>query len=368
MRILLLSTGGSIGGEETFTRNLALTLMGKGHYVEMAVGGKIQKDDVIKNGIIVADIDVTSRNPIGIIKAAKNLTEYVNKHHIDIVHAQAIGPALMGIVAKKLFKCHTPWIWHNHGITEFSYKFVVRRLNSLDKIIANSDYVSEQLKGHGVTPSVIQRIHNGINTKEFSVSDDKVLSIKESIRTEFGIPKDSFVVIYVGRLSPEKGVEVLLNGFEKLHSKNNNIRCLIVGNGPQKNELISMIQNFTSKENVIFAGFRKDIRDLVATSNILVLPSHIETFSLTTLQAFATGTVCVCSDVGGTPEQILDKFNGRLFQDNDFNQLASILEELSSQKQEIEYLKANAKELSDSYLNIDRMALEIENLYNKLIK
>lgn len=51
MRILLLSTGGKIGGEETFTRNLALGLIERGHYVEMAVGGPVQREDAEKAGL-----------------------------------------------------------------------------------------------------------------------------------------------------------------------------------------------------------------------------------------------------------------------------------------------------------------------------
>ena len=51
MRILLLSTGGKIGGEETFTRNLALGLIERGHYVEMAVGGPVQREDAEKQGL-----------------------------------------------------------------------------------------------------------------------------------------------------------------------------------------------------------------------------------------------------------------------------------------------------------------------------
>ena len=63
MRILLLSTGGKIGGEETFTRNLALGLIERGHYVEMAVGGPVQREDAEKAGIRITEIDITGRSP-----------------------------------------------------------------------------------------------------------------------------------------------------------------------------------------------------------------------------------------------------------------------------------------------------------------
>ena len=98
------------------------------------------------------------------------------------------------------------------------------------------------------------------------------------------------------------------------------------------------------------------------------MPSHIETFSLTTLQAFATGTPCIASDVGGTPEQVLDKFNGLLFKDNDSGELSEKLQLLLANDDLHDYLVRNAKKLSASYLNTDRMTRDIENIYVKLIK
>jgi len=98
-----------------------------------------------------------------------------------------------------------------------------------------------------------------------------------------------------------------------------------------------------------------------------VLPSHIETFSLSILQAFAAGTPCVASDVGGTPEQILPRLNGLLFQDNDSTELASRLNEILNDEEFRCYLTHNAIALSHSYLNDNRMIGDIENLYGRLI-
>lgn len=368
MKILLLSTGGKIGGEETFTLNLARELMTGGHNVEVAYGGEIQRQNLEKNGISVCPVDITSRSAFGIIKAAKKLAHYAADRHFDVVHAQAIGPALMGLMAKRLYKCRVPWIWHNHGITDFAYKHIVKHLNGLDLIIANSDYVKETLKGHGVKAEKIKRIHNGINYNDFKASEEEKITNRKSLCKEIGLRETDFLSIYVGRLSPEKGVEVFLEGFEKFFANNKNAQCILVGDGVQKNELLTQIDGYKSKNNIHLLGFRSDIRQLVSGCDALVLPSHIETFSLTTLQAFASGTVCVATDVGGTPEQILDKFSGILFPDNDVDALAGALQSLKDDREYSLYLADNARRLSENYLNAARMTADIVKVYNDLKK
>ena len=145
--------------------------------------------------------------------------------------------------------------------------------------------------------------------------------------------------------------------------------CLLYtsGDGVQREELQARINSYPCKEKIIFAGFRRDIKHLLAGSDVFVLPSHIETFSLSILQAFAAGTPCVASDVGGTPEQILPRLNGLLFQDNDSTELASRLNEILNDEEFRCYLTHNAIVLSHSYLNDNRMIGDIENLYGRLI-
>ena len=367
MRILLLSTGGKIGGEETFTRNLALALMQRGHYVEVCPGGQVQKDDLIARGINVCEIDITGRTPWAIFRSAKKLSQYVKVHNFQIVHAQAVGPALMGVYAKKFYKCRVPWIWHNHGITEFAYKYIVPRLDKLDLCISNSDYVYVMLRNHGISLGKSKRIHNGINYKSFEVSEQERIINRRNVQEEFGISSDDKMITYVGRLSPEKGVIHLLKAFEKEYADCKDISLLLVGDGVQRQEFETFASQSSAGVKMHFAGFRSDIKELLSASDLLVLPSLIETFSLTTLQAFAVGIPVVASDVGGTPEQILDDFSGRLFKSEDSDDLKEKLHGVLFSEEKSKRYVENAKALCVNYLNVDRMIDEIEEVYNKLI-
>lgn len=368
MKVLLLSTGARIGGEETFTRNLALALQKRGIDVRVCPGGPVQKEDLQKNGIDICEEDITGRSPLGLLKGAKTITKYVIDNGIDVVHSQAVGPAIMGVIAKKFYSSNVPWLWTNHGITDFAYNHIVKHLNSLDLVISNSDYVYVMLKNHGVHESRLKRIHNGINVSDFSVTKEEQKLYREMVEKEFGIKPDKKIVTYVGRLSPEKGVNVLLEAFQGLHNEKQDTVCLLIGDGVERKKYEEFVANTNCKDSYIFAGFRKDIKELLSASDILVLPSLIETFSLTTLQAFVAGATVVASDVGGTPEQVLPDFNGLLFKSLNVEDLKNKLVFVLENPDKAVSYKKHARELCENYLNEDRMTDEIVSAYTELIK
>ena len=368
MKVLLLSTGSRIGGEETFTRNLALALTQKGVDVIVCPGGEVQKEDLQKNGIKICDVDITGRKPWGLYKGAKGIAHYSKENNIDIIHAQAVGPAIMGVLAKRFCSCRTPWLWTNHGITDFAYSHIVKRLNSLDRIISNSDYVYVMLKSHGVSELKLKRIHNGINIESFTVSDSEKSQNRIKAEKEFNIPSNNKIITYVGRLSPEKGVNVLLESFIGVHGTIPNSTCLLIGDGPERGKYEDFVRNSNCKDSFVFAGFRKDIKELLSASDVLVLPSLIETFSLTTLQAFVARTAVIASDVGGTPEQVLPDFNGLLFKSLDVDDLKNKIIYMLNHPEKAEIYKSHARELCENYLNDDRMTNEIITTYTDLLK
>ena len=272
----------------------------------------------------------------------------------------------MGVVSKLFFNCKIPWIWHNHGITDFAYKWVVPLLNRLDLCISNSDYVYVMLRNHGVSIEKSKRIHNGIDIASFSVSNDEREQNRRQVKKEFSIPSEDRIITYVGRLSPEKGVIHLLKAFEKEFLVDKTISLLIIGDGVQRSSFEDYKQKSVSGNKIHFAGFRKDIKELLSASDVLVLPSLIETFSLTTLQAFAVGTPVIASDVGGTPEQVLNDFNGLLFKSEDSDDLKNKIHLVLHNQSKAARYAHNAKALSDNYLNADRMINEIEKVYSDL--
>ena len=132
---------------------------------------------------------------------------------------------------------------------------------------------------------------------------------------------DKIVIGFVGRISREKGLDVLLEIFNDLQKKYDNIMLLIVGDGPLK-------QRFEGKKNLKLIGFvsQKEVADYYRAMDIFVLPSLTEANSLATLEALRSGVCCVNTDVGAIRDYIKDGYNGFFFQDK--KELTDILERL----------------------------------------
>ena len=142
--------------------------------------------------------------------------------------------------------------------------------------------------------------------------------------------------LYVGRLSEEKGILVLLNAF-----KNSDFKLVIIGDGPMQAEVESVVKE---RNNIQHLGFQPKtvIMDNLKRAKALIFPSTCyESFGLTIIEALATGTPVIGSRIAGTAEIVKDKFNGLLFEPGDERSLIRTLHELKNH--DLKTLSANAR-------------------------
>jgi len=365
MKVLLLSTGESIGGEEVFTRNLALELQGLDYEVSVAAGSPVQKRDLESRGIEVADLDITSRSPAGIIRAARRVGRFVRDHGIEVVHCQAAGPAVMGGINRWMnWSNGEIWLYQGHGIRERTYRWLPFFLNRLDYSLAVSDYEMIRFIGKGVHRDRIARIHNGIDPEQYSFGPEERQRKRIFIREAFHIPNQSFTFGYVGRLSPEKGCDLLVPAFLKVIDRVAEARLLIVGEGIMRDSMEAEISRNGLENKIILTGFREDIPEVFCGMDVLLSPSYKETFSLTNLQAMAAGLPVIASDVCGNPEQVIPGYTGELFESGSVEGLTEeMIRMFSSTDRALKGIRGS--ELVSSYFNKKRMMEEILFYYSK---
>ena len=366
-KILLVSTGGYIGGEETFTRDLAIELLKRGHQVWVAPGGAVQREDLAQNHIPIADLAISGRSMSGFIKGAREINGFVEAHNIDIIHCQAVGPVIMGAFSRWL---HLPsakrfWVWHEHGISSATYRWISFFCRNLHYILTVSDYERiKLLDTSGTLGEKIRRIHNGIDPRKWTLAAEQRAQYRAEVRRKYGIPENVRVWGYVGRLSPEKGCDIFVPSAIRILKKNPSAYFMIVGNGVMEQQLQRAASEAGILNNICFCGFQDEVPKYMAALDILIQPSKMDAFSLTVTQALAMGIPVVAADVGGIPEQMAHNYNGILFESGDIDGLASAVNRLFAEPDYGEKLANVGKKIVARYLNIERMVNQIEEIYD----
>jgi len=255
---------------------------------------------------------------ITILRLSLKLYNLINSYGVHLIHANSHHACIAGGFIAKL--TGMPIVWHLHDIyPKGIVSKIIARLGSFlaNKIIAVSYGVKSALVELGAPAQKIVVIHNGIDLEKFDYNSIG----KGKIRDEFNIGADANLIISVGQLIHRKGYADLINAFKKVLDKLPNTFLLIVGPcfppndeyGYKKN-LINLVKKLNIMDKVIFTGYRKDVPEIMADSNIFVLASHEEPFGLVIAEAMALSKPVVATLVGGIPEIVKDGETGFLVQ------------------------------------------------------
>lgn len=187
-----------------------------------------------------------------------------------------------------------------------------------DFVIVPSKYLSGIVSGWGVPESKIKVIYNSVDLKPAGLT-------KEEARTKIGIHGN--IILSIGRLVPWKGFRMLIKIMPQLLNVNQFTRLVIIGDGPDKEVLVSMIRNTNLDKKVILTGkkLKEELAVYLAAADMFILNSGYEGFSHQILEAMACGVPVVASAVGGNKEVIIQGENGFLVRYNDeFNLVEAI--------------------------------------------
>jgi glycosyltransferase involved in cell wall biosynthesis len=244
------------------------------------------------------------------------LIRLLSKHGVDLIHAHGWDPALVGGLFSRIFG--VPLVLTVHGIPRprdpilgMVFQFLEGGLLRLcsskhSRIIALTNSDKSRLIELGVKEEAIDVIPNGVDVREFGRERSS------KFRDRYGVSDEAFLVLFVGRLHEQKGVEVLLRAAERL--KDVDVYFLVVGSGHKEREYKNLAQELQLK-NVFFTGEigREEVLVAFASSDVFVLPSIFEGMPYVVLEAMASGRPVVASNLPGLSEVIAEGGNGVLF-------------------------------------------------------
>lgn len=198
---------------------------------------------------------------------------------------------------------------------------------------------------------------------------DKFFKYRErnKARKMLGLSDDSFVIGFVGRLKPSKGIYLLINATRNLRTIIPKIRLLIVG--PSETLSINKLKEETRDlGNIItFLGYRRDIEKILPAFDVFVLPSFSEGLGMAVLEAMASGIPVITTKTPGTQGFIRNGWNGILIPIGDIESLEENILLLYRNSQLRQFLSDNGKKTANEY-RWSKILPKLENIYNELSK
>lgn len=391
-----------VGGAESQAKRISERLIQRGHQVSVLTRkGKKELDDFeTVDGIDIYRLPILGlsgkQKLKAILPARKWLTE--NRDKFDIIHCHGVNPLewsayLSQGATKKPYVVKIPlsnflnYAGAKKGVKMTSkdsgrllrsiirpmmlpaLKFIRKRLiGHAACVFAISPEIETTLLEHGYTNVI--NIPNGIESDKFSpaTSDDKI-----TLRSKLGFERDEVIFIYSGRLSMEKNLFVLLNGWNDFIKSANNIKAKLVLLGGGKGQSYSIeeeLRSLVEQKNipgVIFQGAVSNVVEYLKAGDVFVLPSLWEGMSNSLLEAMACGLPSVVSDIPGNRALITQNETGLFFETDDFKSLSGALKIIYTQNESRVKFGANARKLINDEFDLDMLTEKIIEQYYKSI-
>lgn len=240
---------------------------------------------------------------------------------------------------------------------EFSSLFY----NQADIIISPSKYTAENIRSNGCTKPVVN-IPNAIEFSEGSFILTQAQ--KDELRKHYKIPHGNKVIIWLGRLGPEKNLLTALKAFQMLLKKDENVTFLLIGDGPERNKLEKFVKHEILKGQVVFAGIVDHNllinNHILQTGDMFFSASTSENQPISALEAMAEGLPIVVTDKRGMPELV--EGNGFVCQSENVQEMADKLHLLLSDEKQRALMSENSRLISKKYSS-EIVAKELEGLY-----
>lgn len=302
---------------------------------------------------------------------ASTMVDVINRYHLDLMHVHYAIPhasaAYMArqIVSKRVHR-YVPFITTLHGtdITlvgkDKTYEPVVTfSIEESDAITAVSNNLRNETYKYFDIQKDIEVIYNFVDTERFN---KKPLCPFKAVIA----PEKERILVHASNFRPVKRVNDVIEIFAKVQ-KEIPAKLLMIGDGPDRSGCEELVRNYGLENQVKFFGKQEQIEDILAISDLFILPSQYESFGLAALEAMASHVPVLSSDAGGLPEVNISGMTGYLFPIGDIETAAEQALAILKDDKTLNMFKDRAFQHAEQF-NVHNIIPLYENLYNRVVQ
>ena len=356
MNIIQILPQLELGGVERGTIDYALYLKEKGHRCVVVSGGGRLVSDLEKAGIKHYELPVHKKNIFTLFFCINQLKKIIRTEKAHIVHCRSRIPDLIGYWAT--LKSDAKLLLTAHGC--YSYHLISRIVCYSKFLIVPSKSAATYFSG------------------TFSVEKNKIIVISRGLDISGYVSypaEDKFrelSVVFLGRLSPIKGVEYLIDAFDNIIKDYPDALCFIAGKAGDKHRSYEKLLKEKAfkmglQDKIFFCGV-KNPKKFLKDKTVLVMPSLVpETFGRVLIEAQACGTAAVATELGAAPEIIEDNVTGMLVPAKDSLSIAQAIKKYFHDRDFYTQITERARKKVEQCYTLDMMCDETLKVSQKLL-
>ncbi len=308
LRILALFQGFPMGGYTAFNADILPRLVARGHAVTVCTT-EYWRSDWRLDAVRAATPDVHHAAAVVPLPAIPAYVDHLlSTRAIDVVFmshsylAYRLLPLLRARYPDNAFVdyVHTEWFeGHMYG----SYSTMSAQWSQyLDAQVVSSEALAASLVRDGADPAKVHVAHIGIDTKTWNPATEP----RAGVRAALGASPSTTVLLFAGRVSPEKRPLLAVDALQRLRAEGHDVRLVVAGGGPLLGDVKARVDALGMTAHVELLGELDEstLRSVYAASDVYFAPSEIEGIARTLFEAMAMGVVPVVSDVGGQRELV----------------------------------------------------------------
>lgn len=297
------------------------------------------------------------------LRAVSKLADLIQEQDIDIIHTHGYKSDILGVMAAR--KAGIPCVVTPHGFenaADLKLRLFIwlgcQSMRFADKVVPLSKQLLSDVEKFNISPEKIEYIQNGVDLSEV-----------EAVRqTKTNKQKEKKTIGFVGQMISRKNIKAILDCFESLSKKRQDIELVLLGDGEDRSSLEAYSKTLDCAEDIHFLGFRNDRLQLLRDFDLFVMTSTLEGIPRCLMEACAMEIPVSAYDIAGIDQLITHNESGLLAPLHDINQLENDWEKLLDDKELASSLAQNSKSFVEANFSAKRMADEYLELFKGMLK